>query len=43
MDVVFDKVSKLKGKQNNKNILLWPLSNDSLNGNPKLQQTEIEY
>lgn len=43
MGVVFDKVPALKGKQNNKNILLWPVSNNALNGNQNIRQTEIEY
>ena len=41
--VVFDRVPALAGKENNKNILLWPLSQTSLNDNQNLKQTEIEY
>ena len=43
MGVVFDKVPALKGKENKKNILLWPVSKASLDDNKNLQQTEIEY
>lgn len=43
MGVVFTKVPSLKGKENNKNILLWPISQTSLNQNTNLTQTEIEY
>jgi len=43
MGVVFDKVPALSGKSGNKNILLWPISQGSLNDNPNLVQTEIEY
>lgn len=43
LGVVFDKVPSLKGKENNKNILLWPVSQSALNLNENLQQTEIEY
>lgn len=40
--VVFDRVPSLKGKENNKNILLWPVSKASLDDNQNLKQTEIE-
>lgn len=43
MGVVFDRVDVLAGKENNKNILLWPLSQTSLNDNQNLVQTEIEH
>ncbi len=42
LGVVFDKVPALKGKENNKNILLWPISKASLDDNQNLTQTEIE-
>jgi hypothetical protein len=43
MGVVFSKVPSLQGKENKKNILLWPISQTSLNQNPNLTQTDIEY
>lgn len=43
LGVVFDKVPALVGKENKKNILLWPVSQTSLNDNQNIQQTEIEY
>lgn len=43
MGVVFEKVPALKGKENNNNILLWPVSQSALNLNKNLEQTEIEY
>ena len=43
MGVVFEKVPALKGKENNNNILLWPVSQSALNLNENLEQTEIEY
>lgn len=43
MGVVFEKVASLEGKDNNRNILLWPISQTALNLNPNLEQTEIEY
>ena len=43
MGVVFEKVPSLKGKENNKNILLWPVSQSALNLNENLEQTVIEY
>ncbi len=42
LGVVFDKVPSLNGKENNKNILLWPISKASLDDNQNLTQTEIE-
>lgn len=42
LGVVFDRVPSLKGKENNKNILLWPISKASLDDNQNLTQTEIE-
>ena len=43
LGVVFEKVPALKGKENNKNILLWPISQTAINKNNNLVQTEIEY
>ena len=43
LGVVFDEVATLKGRQNNKNILYWPVNQTSLNQNTNLKQTEIEY
>lgn len=43
LGVVFERVPALNGKENNKNILLWPVSKASLDDNKNLQQTEIEY
>ena len=43
MGVVFDRVASLEGKENNKNILLWPVAQTALNLNDNLEQTEIEY
>lgn len=40
LDVVFDMNPHLAAKQNQPNILFWPLSNNSLNDNPNLSQTE---
>ena len=40
LGVVFDKVPFLAGKENVKNILLWPISQNSINKNPNLVQTE---
>lgn len=41
--VVFNKVSTLSGKSSNKNILLWPVNQETLNANPNMTQTDIEY
>lgn len=41
LGVVFDEVPSLVGRENEKNILLWPISNTSMNKNPNLTQTEI--
>lgn len=41
LGVVFDEVPSLVGRDNEKNILLWPISNESMNKNPNLVQTEI--
>ncbi|MBV5342964.1 RagB/SusD family nutrient uptake outer membrane protein, partial [bacterium] len=37
--VAFTKVPSLVGRQNEQNILLWPVSSESINGNPKIKQT----
>lgn len=39
--VVFDKVKSLEGRENSKNVLLWPVHQQSLNDNPNLKQTEF--
>lgn len=36
LGVVFDKNPYLKGKENQQNILLWPISDNSINDNPNL-------
>lgn len=41
LGVVFDVVPSLVGREVEKNILLWPISNTSMNKNPNLVQTEI--
>jgi len=41
MDMVFDRVATLKGRENDKNVLLWPIHYDSLNSNQNLEQTEF--
>lgn len=42
MGVVFDKVPSLSGRESSKNVLLWPVSQTSLNDNPNIQQTEFD-
>ena len=37
--VVFTKVPSLVGRQNEQNILLWPVNSASINGNPNITQT----
>lgn len=39
-DVAFDRIASLKGRQNETNILLWPVSSNSINSNPAIEQTE---
>lgn len=41
LGVVFREVPSLVGREREKNILLWPISNTSMNRNPNLVQTEI--
>jgi len=41
MGMVFNRVTTLKGREGEKNILLWPISYASLNANPNLKQTEF--
>ena len=41
LGVVFDEVPSLVGREIEKNILLWPISNTAMNKNPNLVQTEI--
>lgn len=36
---VFDRVESLQSQQNEPNILFWPVNINSLNSNPKIQQT----
>lgn len=36
----FEKVAPLKGRQNEKGILLWPVANKTINDNPNMIQTE---
>jgi len=35
----FDKIETLKGKETKQGILLWPVSNSSINNNPNIKQT----
>jgi len=37
--VVFEEVGSLAGRQNEQNILLWPVHNSSINTNPNIKQT----
>ena len=39
LDVAFSENSYLRGRENEKNILLWPISQNSINKNPTLKQT----
>jgi hypothetical protein len=39
MGQVFDRVESLKGRENELNILLWPVDNESINTNPAITQT----
>jgi hypothetical protein len=39
MGQVFDRVESLKGRENELNILLWPVDNASINTNPAIKQT----
>lgn len=38
--VAFDRIASLKGRENETNILLWPVSSNSINTNPNIRQTE---
>lgn len=38
--VAFDWIASLKGRENETNILLWPVSSNSINTNPAIEQTE---
>ncbi|SBV90613.1 RagB/SusD family nutrient uptake outer membrane protein [uncultured Dysgonomonas sp.] len=40
LGVIFDECSWLQGRENAKNILLWPVHNSSLNSNPNIKQTD---
>lgn len=40
LGVVFEECSWLQGRENAKNILLWPVHNSSLNSNPNITQTD---
>ena len=39
LGVAFSENSYLKGRENEKNVLLWPISQNSINKNPTLKQT----
>ena len=39
MGKVFDRVESLKGRENEQNILLWPVNKNSINTNPAITQT----
>lgn len=39
LGVAFSENSYLRGRENEKNILLWPISQNSINKNPRLKQT----
>lgn len=39
-NIAFTKVASLVGKENQKNILLWPITSASINTNPNIKQTE---
>lgn len=39
LDVAFSENSYLRGRENEKNVLLWPISQNSINKNPTLKQT----
>lgn len=38
--IAFDRIASLKGRENETNILLWPVSSNSINTNPAIEQTE---
>jgi len=38
--VVFDEVPSLASRESEKNVLLWPVHNSSINTNPNIKQTE---
>lgn len=40
---VFKRTASLVGRDNEKNVLLWPLANGTINGNPNMVQTEFDY
>lgn len=40
LGVAFDENPYLKGRENEPNVLLWPVSQNSINRNPDLKQTE---
>lgn len=40
LNVIFDECAWLTGRENEKNVLLWPVHNNSLNSNPNIKQTE---
>lgn len=39
-DVAFERVPTLVGKENQTNILLWPITSASINNNPNIKQTD---
>ncbi len=40
LGVVFDECEWLQGRESDKNVLLWPVHNSTLNSNPNIKQTE---
>lgn len=38
--VVFDQVASLAGRENEQNVLLWPVHDSSINTNPNIKQTQ---
>lgn len=40
LGVVFEECSWLQGRENDRNVLLWPVHNSSLNSNPNIKQTD---
>lgn len=43
MGQVFKRTPSLIGRDNEKNILLWPISNSSINSNPNIKPNEFDY
>ncbi|HMR19264.1 MAG TPA: RagB/SusD family nutrient uptake outer membrane protein, partial [Sphingobacterium sp.] len=40
LGVIFDECVWLQGRENDRNVLLWPVHNSSINSNPNIKQTE---